>query len=135
MTKDIYFYGVVAGISGLIQLAILVGGIIIAITRRQKHPRVSSTVLIGLALLIANLVIGMSWPLLIGTLVNQYGKADLYPALMLGQSVLSGLIHSTALVILLIAAFGWRQPVPSNVAPNQPATGEPLHSYSNFEQN
>lgn len=135
MREDLYIYTMVAGLLSLIQMAIVVGGIIIAIKHRRQHPRVSSMVLIAMTLLLANLVIGLAGPMLIGIFVNQLGGVDSYRYLTVAQSVLAGITRSIALVILLFAVFGWRQPALPIVDTNQAATDDPSLSYSDFDQN
>lgn len=135
MSNDAYIFGAWAMVMGLLQLIILISGLVAAIRRRKKHPRVSLLISIALGMMIGQKVITIFGPLLAVSIANSFVQGeDRYRWLMLIQSLFSGLVFTVALAILIIAALGWRENAISVGDPNQPGTDSASLSYSDFDQ-
>lgn len=99
-------------------LVILYGiGIVIAISRRQRHPKVSLLTILALTiqifLTVASRIISFALPLILrdrGWATSQIGQV------FFAQAIVVELLEIAVWILLLYAVFGWRgKPEPSSV--------------------
>jgi hypothetical protein len=134
MSNDAYILGAWTGILGLIQITILISGLVAAVRRRKKHPRVSLMLSIALGMMIGQRVIAVFGPLLAISIANSFAPGeDKYRWFMLIQSLFSGLVFTVSLAILIFAALGWRDNGISVGESNQSAADPTPPSYSDFD--
>ncbi len=86
-------------------VGVIITGIVIALARWGRHPRVSALLVIALALELASVII---YPVLTTLLIGLgFSTSDMGTAfLVLGLS--GGLLRAALLGLILWAAFGWR---------------------------
>jgi hypothetical protein len=86
-------------------VGVIVAGIVIALARWHRHPRVSALLVVALSLELASVII---YPVLTALLIGLgFSVSDMSTAfLVLGLG--SGLLRAALLGLILWAAFGWR---------------------------
>ncbi|NJM42280.1 MAG: hypothetical protein HC853_16855 [Anaerolineae bacterium] len=86
-------------------ITIMVVGLVIAIARWQKHPRVSALLVIALSLEVAAYLI---YTLFTAVLFNSGMEATEMRSLINFVAIGMGLLRAALLGLILWAAFGWR---------------------------
>ena len=88
-------------------IGVMIAGLIIAITRKQKHPPVSALLVIALSLQIASSIIT---PLITTLLIANDTSTSQRGILFAVVGLSNGLLHAVLIGLMLWAAFGWRNP-------------------------
>ena len=86
-------------------VGVIITGIIIALARWHKHPRVSALLVIALALELASVII---YPVLTALVIGLGFSASEMGTTFLVLNLSGGLLRAALLGLILWAAFGWR---------------------------
>jgi hypothetical protein len=110
-------YALLSAIPSLLSLVFFLGGVIVLATRRQQIGRRPANLAItGLVLLLANSVLVFALPAFIFRITTFEGRTD-FPMVFGGIGLVTGLLHLSGILLLLLAVLADRQPV----APAWPA--------------
>jgi hypothetical protein len=88
-------------------IGVMVVGIIIAVARWQKHPRVSVLLVIALSLEIASAII---YPLLTSILITSVAAVSDMTTVLAITGLGGAVLRAVLFGLILWAAFGWRTP-------------------------
>jgi hypothetical protein len=99
-------------------------GIVLALSRWQRHPRVSKFALIACAVMIINTVANRSLTIWMPLAMRDYGWTAVQIGLFFSAiGIITSLISATAWTLVICAIFGWRdQRQKENLFPPAPPT-------------
>ncbi|HKQ89817.1 MAG TPA: hypothetical protein VJZ77_03975 [Blastocatellia bacterium] len=117
-------------------LIIWIIGVVLALSRWRRHPRVSLFALLAFAIMIVSVFLTLSLPpiAIYYGWVNDYGEIS--PILFTASRLFTGLTNIIVWVFVLRAIFGWRDgPQKQNLPPPSPSTfgDEPARKTQRYE--
>lgn len=90
-----------------------VAGLVLAVMRWKKHPRVSLLVTIALVIILVEAIINTSLGIWLPWMLTQQGMAYTQIGTILAiWGFISSLVNAGIWVLLLVAIFGWRDELP-----------------------